>query len=161
MHASLSMQINSPLYIGHKGAMVKQSKKVTTEGWLWPLRPAGRTSDTYVQCLTFAWAEVQHFIGIRLCLAFPPPLFCEKYCVFFAAFESFPSTCQHFDSLTDFLAVFLLQCHHALFSPYFLDLPLVSSDMCAETALCSSAIFHTPCTGFGDLLCKQQCKRLS
>ncbi len=75
MHASLSMQINSPLYIGHKGAMLKQSKKVKTEGWLWPLRPAGRTSDTCVQCLTFAWAEVQNVIGIRLRLAFPLPCF--------------------------------------------------------------------------------------
>lgn len=119
------------------------------------------SDQRYLQCLTFAWAEVQKYLGIRLRLVFPPPLFCEKYCVFFAAFESFPSTCQHFDSLTDFLAAFLLQCHHALFSPYFLDLPHVSSDMCAETALCSSAIFHIPCTGFGDLLCKQQCKRLS
>lgn len=32
MHASLNMQINSSLYIGHKGAMLKQSKKVKTEG---------------------------------------------------------------------------------------------------------------------------------
>lgn len=123
------------------------------------LRLVGWTSDTYVQCLTFAWAEVQKYLGELDYAWLFHPLFCEKHCVFFAAFESFPSTCQHFDSLTDFLAAFLLQCHHTLFSPYFLDLPHVSSDMCSETALCSSAIFHI--FGIGDLLCKQQRKRLS
>lgn len=43
--------------------MLKQSKKVKTEGWLWHLEPAGRTNDTYVQCFTFAWAEVQKYLG--------------------------------------------------------------------------------------------------